>query len=311
MSTSLLYHVFGVRGYTLVSNIFEGGKVIFRIKGRREDLRCPVCKSRDVILRGSHPRVYRTLPIGRKPTYVSLDVPRLGCNSCGAVRQACVPFAESRRSYTRSFERYVLALSKVMTIQDIALHLNVSWDVVKDIQKRNLQEKYKRIPLHGLREIAIDEISIGRGHKYLTVVLDLDSGAVVFIGDGKGADALRPFWKRLKRARAKIWAVAIDMSPAYISAVRNNLPNAAIVFDRFHVVKLFNDKLSQLRREMYREATELMHKKVLKGTRWLLLKNPENLDDTKKELKRLQEALKMNQPLATAYYMKEDLRQVF
>jgi transposase len=199
----------------------------------------------------------------------------------------------------------------VMTIQDIALHLNVSWDVVKDIQKRNLQEKYKRIPLHGLREIAIDEISIGRGHKYLTVVLDLDSGAVVFIGDGKGADALRPFWKRLKRARAKIWAVAIDMSPAYISAVRNNLPNAAIVFDRFHVVKLFNDKLSQLRREMYREATELMHKKVLKGTRWLLLKNPENLDDTKKELKRLQEALKMNQPLATAYYMKEDLRQVW
>ena len=311
MSTSLLYHAFGVRGYTLVSNIFEGGKVIFRIKGRREDLRCPVCKSRDVILRGSNPRVYRTLPIGRKPTYVSLDVPRLGCNSCGAVRQACVPFAESRRSYTRSFERYVLALSKVMTIQDIALHLNVSWDVVKDIQKRNLQEKYKRIPLHGLREIAIDEISIGRGHKYLTVVLDLDSGAVVFIGDGKGADALRPFWKRLKRARAKIWAVAIDMSPAYISAVRNNLPNAAIVFDRFHVVKLFNDKLSQLRREMYREATELMHKKVLKGTRWLLLKNPENLDDTKKETKRLQEALKINQPLATAYYMKEDLRQVW
>ena len=311
MSTSLLYHAFGVRGYTMVSKIFENGKVTFKIKGRRDDLHCPVCKSDEVILRGSNPRMYRTLPIGRKPTYVSLDVPRLGCNSCGAVRQTRVPFAASRRSYTRSFERYVLELSKVMTIQDIALHLDVSWDVVKDIQKRNLQEKYKRIPLHGLREIAIDEISIGRGHKYLTVVLDLDSGAVVFIGDGKGADALHPFWKRLKRTRARIRAVAIDMSPAYISAVRNNLSQTSIVFDRFHVMKLFNDKSAQLRREMFREATEQMHKEVLKGTRWLLLKNPENLDITKNEPKRLQEALRINQPLATVYYMREDLRQVW
>jgi transposase len=140
------------------------------------------------------------------------------------------------------------------------------------------------------------------------VVLDLDSGAVVFVGEGKGADALEPFWKRLKSSRARIEAVAMDMSQAYISAVSTHLPGATIVFDHFHVIKLFNEKLSDLRRELYREATDLLHKEVLKGTRWLLLKNPENLRDDRNERARLEEALSINKPLATAYYMKEDLR---
>jgi len=222
-----------------------------------------------------------------------------------------VGFADERRSYTKGFERYVLELSRRMTIQDVARHLQVGWDVVKDIQKRSLSRRFKNIKLKHLRQLAIDEISIGRGHRYLTVVLDLLSGAVVFVGDGKGSDALKPFWKRLKCARAKIEAVAIDMSPAYIHAVLTNLPKAVLVFDHFHIIKLFNEKLSNLRRDLYREATEKLHKNVLKGTRWLLLKNPENLDATRDESKRLHEALTLNQPLATAYYMKEDRRQVW
>ena len=108
--------------------------------------------------------------------------------------------------------------------------------------------------------------------------MDLESGAVVFVGDGKGADALKPFWKRLRPSGAKIEAVAMDMSAAYRGAVSTHLPKAKIVFDHFHVIKLFNEKLSDLRRALYREATDVMHKEVLKGTRWLLLKNPENLD---------------------------------
>jgi transposase len=159
-----------------------------------------------------------------------------------------------------------------------------------------------------VKRIAIDEISIGHGHRYLTVVLDLGSGAVVFVGEGKGADALRPFWRRLKASRAQIQAVAMDMSQAYIAAVSTHLPDSTIIFDHFHVIKLFNDKLSELRRDVYREATDLLQKRVLKGTRWLLLKNPENLSEHRNERARLEEALNLNVPLATAYYMKEDLR---
>jgi len=119
-----------------------------------------------------------------------------------------------------------------------------------------------------------------RGHRYVTVVLDLVSGAVVFVDDGKGAQALHPFWDRLTRARATIEAVAMDMSPAYISAVLTHLPHAVLIFDHFHIIKLFHEKLSDLRRDLYREATEQLHKDVLKGTRWLLLKNPENLHES-------------------------------
>ena len=146
-----------------------------------------------------------------------------------------------------------------------------------------------------------------KGHKYLTIVLDLDHGAVVFVGDGKGTEALEPFWKRLARSRAAIQAVAMDMSPAYIAAVSKNLPKAKIVFDRFHVMKLMNEKLSELRRGLQQEADQL-GKKMLKGTRWLLLKNPENLNETRGDRQKLDEALAFNKPLATAYYMKDLLR---
>lgn len=311
MSTSLLYHAFGIRGYHYVKTAYEGGQVIFTIGQDRGNLRCAVCGSERVIRRGFQVRRFRGLPIGGRAVQIVLDVPRVGCVACGQVRQVPIDFADERRSYTQAFERHVLELSQWMTIRDLAVHLQVGWDLVKDIQKRYLGRKFRRIKLKHLRRIAIDEIAIGRGHRYLTVVLDLESGAVVFVGDGKGADALKPFWKRLKRSRAKIEAVAIDMSPAYINAVQTNLRQAVLVFDHFHIHKLFNDKLSDLRRQLYREATEQLHKDVLKGTRWLLLKNPENLDPTRDEAKRLHEALVLNQPLATAYYMKEDLRRVW
>jgi len=254
-------------------------------------------------------RRFRTLPIGDKPVWIELAVQRVGCLLCGVLRQVKIGFASWRRSYTRSFARYALGLSRHMTIQDVARHLGVSWDLIKEIQKQHLLRRFARPKLHKLKQIAIDEISIGKGHRYLTVVLDLKSGAVVFVGDGKGGEALEPFWARLKRQQIRLEAVATDMSPAYISAVVTHVPEATLVFDRFHVTKLYNDGLSDLRRKLYHEATDLMQKQVIKGTRWLLLKNPENLDRDRQETERLDEALRLNQPLALAYYLKEDLRQ--
>jgi len=198
-----------------------------------------------------------------------------------------------------------------MTIKDVAEHLAISWDTVKDIQQKYLKKHFSKPKLSKLKLVAIDEISIGKKPKYLTIVLDLKSGAVVFVGNGKGADSLTPFWKRLKHSRAQIEAVGIDMSPAYIQAVRTNLPNAIIVFDHFHVIKYFNDKLSELRRKLYNETKNYLHAQILKGTRWLLLKNPENLDQERNEREHLEEALRINKPLATAYYLKEDLRQLW
>jgi len=197
-----------------------------------------------------------------------------------------------------------------MTIKDVAEHLCITWDVIKDIKKTYLQKHFARPPLADVTRIAIDEISIGGGYRYLTIVLDLESGAILFVGEGKGGDALLPFWRRVRRVRPDIDAVAIDMSQAYIRAVEKHLPNATIVFDHFHVVKLLNKKLTDLRRELYREATDQLQKRVLKGTRWLLLMNYENLSDERKAQKRLDEAFELNAPLAKAYYLKEEKEEL-
>jgi transposase len=311
MSTSVLYHGFGIRGYRYQRTEYVEGGIVFWLTQPRENCRCGACGSSEVKLRGQIVRRFRALPIGRKAVTLALPIPRLECEDCHVVRQASVGFAEPRRTYSKSFARYALELSRVMTIQDVAHHLGVSWDVIKEIQKQDLQRRFGKPRLKSLRRIAIDEISVGKGHRYVTVVLDLESGAVVHVGEGKGGDALTAFWKRLRSSGAKIEAVATDMSPAYIEAVTTHVPQASLVFDRFHVMKLFNDKLSDLRRELHREATDGLHKEVLKGTRWLLLKRPENLDPKRNEPARLQKALKLNQPLATAYYLKEQLAEAW
>ena len=252
-------------------------------------------------------RRFRTIPIGLKPVFIEIEIQRVFCLACKVVRQVKLAFAKWRRTYTKGFERYALALSRVMTISDVAKHLGVSWGTIKEIQKGHLLKRYARPSLNKLARIAIDEITIGKAHRYLTVVLNLKTGAVIFVGEGKGADALTPFFNRLKRSKAKVKAVAIDMSPAYIAAVIDNLPKAAIVFDHFHVIKMYNEKLSDFRRALYAQMVKTSDKQLLKGTRWLLLKNSENLDTEKDEHNRLSKALELNQPLATAYYLKEDL----
>ena len=311
MSTSLLYHGFGINGYQYVRTIYQKGNIIFCIIPKAFSLRCPICGSKRVKRRGTKTRMFRSIPIGLKSVFIQIPIQRIECLCCNVIRQVEIKFAEWRRSYTKAFERYALALSKHMTILDVANHLGVSWDTIKDIQKRYLSKKYKRPRLKNITRIAIDEISIGKGHRYLTVVLDLKTGAVIFVGDGKGVDSLKPFFKRLRYSKAKIKAVAIDMSPSYIAAVLENLPESTIVFDHFHVIKLLNEKLSELRRALHREAKDTLQKKVLKGTRWLLLKNSYNLNEQKNEKERLEKALSLNKPLATAYYLKEDLRQVW
>ncbi len=201
-----------------------------------------------------------------------------------------------------------------MSIQDAAEFTGLSWDTVKGIHKTHLRRKYKSFNLKKVRHIAIDEVYLGKKRKYITLVLDLRTGRVIHIGKGKGKDALKGFWRRLKRSKAKIEAVATDMASGYIAAVLEQLPKADLVLDHFHLVKWFNDKLSLLRRQLYQQAT-MMEKAVLKGSRWLLLKAPENLkahqDRKKDERVRLQAALELNQPLAIAYYMKERLRLLF
>ncbi len=192
-----------------------------------------------------------------------------------------------------------------MTLSEVAALAHLGWDTVKEIVKADLRRRYARIPLREVRRLAIDEIHLGKKAKFLTLVIDLDTGRILWVAKGRGGDALRKFWRRLRLARAHIEAVACDMSAAYWSAILEHLPGAAIVFDHFHIIKLANEKIDDLRRALQREA-EVLGYQTLKGSRYLLLTGSEKLTEDKRD--RLAEALRFNQPLSTAYYLKEELR---
>jgi transposase len=254
------------------------------------------------------------LPVGNRKVELSVEIPRLQCKKCGAIKQPHLNFADPKKHYTRSLERFVIDLCQVANIRDTAELSGLSWDTVKEIHKRHLRRKCKSFKLKSARYIAIDEIYLGKKRKFITIVLDLGTGRVLHVGQGKGKDALKGFWRRLKRSKAKIQAVATDMASGYIAAVLEHLPKADLVLDHFHLVKWFNEKLSSLRRELYQMASKA-DQAVLKGSRWLLIKAPENLkshkDRKKDERVRLQQALEINEPLAIGYYMKERFRLLF
>jgi transposase len=282
--------------------------VHFKIEKERSLWDCAVCGGRHVVSRGTEYRQLRAVPIGGKQVFLDVSIARVECKDCGAVRQVPLGIADPRRSYTRQFERYAIDLLDLMSLSAVARHLGVGWDLVKEIDKKRLSRRYGKPKLRKLRWMAIDEINVGRG-RFLTLVLDLVSGAVVFVGQGKSGDALTAFWRRLRASRARVKAVAMDMSKAYVKAVREHLPGAEIVFDRFHIMKLYNEKLSDLRRQLFREAWDEELREILKGTRWLLLMNRERLEaERPDDVSRLERALALNEPLAKAYYMKEDLR---
>src|SRR5260370_35125134 len=138
MSTSLLYHRFGVVGYHYVSQDFEAGVTFFRIEQPRQRLRCSQCGSDRVWAQGGVERSFRGLPIGNQPTVLELKVPRVLCGDCGKVRQVKVNFADPKKHYTRSFERYALELCRHMTIQAEPDHFLVAWATVKEIKAKNL-----------------------------------------------------------------------------------------------------------------------------------------------------------------------------
>jgi transposase len=193
-----------------------------------------------------------------------------------------------------------------MSITDVAGFLGLHWDTVKDIEKKHLQKKFSKIKLKNVKIVGIDELHTGDG--FITIVRDLESGAVLHVGDGKGGDALDIFVQKLRHSKCKIKAVAIDLGPAYAAWAEEHLPGARIVYDHFHLIKLMNTKLDALRRKTMGEADEEM-KGQLKKKRFLFLKNEENLDDDSAvELARLKDLF---EDLGVASFMKECLRKIY
>jgi transposase len=204
-----------------------------------------------------------------------------------------------------------------MTIQDVARHLGMSWHTIKEIDKTYLIRHYSKPRLKDVEYIAIDEFAYKKGRKYKTVVYDLTEGRAIFIGEGRTSETLDPFWKKIRSSGAKLKAVSTDMCRAYWGSVLKNCPAAALVFDLFHIVKLYNTSLDDIRIMLYHQEKNIHKRQVIRSSKWVVLKNKENLSTDSKqegkpsEVRQLQIALKVNEPLATAYYLKEELKEIW
>lgn len=307
MSTSLLYHAYGLRGVKYISTEYEKGLTMFRAEVTSAIENCPACGSWETVRKkGFKERVLRLVPIGMRPTFLRLEVWRLQCKRCGALRWPKLPFVKGKARHTRRFAQFAIDLVHWMTVLGVARVLGVGWDLVKDIHKERLKSRYKAPPLKDLKYLGIDEFSIRKGHSYMSIFVDLQSGRILHAVEGKAGQDIVPFLKVLRRKARKLEAIAMDMSTAFISAVEEHLPDVAIVFDRYHVSALMNKGIEDLRREQQSQLDE-EGKKVLQGTRFLLLNNYETLDQEKQT--RLDQLLQVNAPLLTIHTMKEQFRE--
>lgn len=195
-----------------------------------------------------------------------------------------------------------------MSITAVAHLTGLNWETVKNIEKAHLERKYKRVRLKEVHVLGIDEVYLGQRMSFITVVRDLESGAVLHVGKGKGYEALAKFRKRIRKQSKHIKAVCIDMAGAYSAWVCEVLPEADIVYDHFHVIKMMNKRLDDLRRRTMSQLC-IDQKKQLKNKRWVLLKNIENLSEAaRSDLDHLREEFS---DLGTASAMKEYLRNIY
>ena len=211
MSTSLMYHTQGLRDYDFKSYDYEGESVRITVEQKGSKLRCTACGSRNFSTAFVKEREIKGVPIGRKFTVFIVRIRRLRCHNCGLERQEAIPCAPSPKvQYTRTLARSVIELRPKMSIKDVAKFFNLHWGTVKDIEKNHLRIKFRNIRLKDVRVVGIDELHTGDG--YITIARDLNSGAVLHVGDGKGGDALEGFAKRLKSSTCQIRAVAVDLA---------------------------------------------------------------------------------------------------
>ncbi|MCQ2093563.1 MAG: ISL3 family transposase [Bacteroidaceae bacterium] len=278
MNASLLYQAYGVKNYSYGSTEYKDNAIFLNLKTILPQKHvCPHCGSRHVIRNGTVLRHIHNLPFGSKACYLSLRIQRYWCKECEKAWQSDIPFTHGEVSYTYRFSRYVLDLLRMgNTILDVARHLHVGWNMVKGIHKKYLKDKYSRPDIKGVSRIGIDEFATRKGHVYKTIVVDLDTGRIIHVGDGKGKEALAGFWKRVRRNKVKIEIVTSDLSAAFIASVMENVPDAIHVYDKFHVSWLVTDAVDKVRRSVYAQETDLEKRKIIKGARWLLLTKDKN-----------------------------------
>ncbi len=291
-------------------NGFKKEGLIIRVRPRWRLLRCGKCGRPAKARHGKKGKIryWRHLSALGFPVWLKCRVHRVVCTRCG-VHTMAVPWARVGSTFTRVFEDEVAWFMQKTNQTATAEYFGISWPTAGKIARRVVAEKCDDSLLEDLQLIGVDEISYGRPRKFLTVVVDHKRHKVVWGAEGQSAETLGSFFEMLgPERRAKIEVVSMDMSAAFENAVGEHVPQAEIIYDRFHVVALASKAVDDVRREQVRNAP-VAKKKELKSTRWALLKNPWNLTPSEKH--KLATVQNTNARIYRAYLLKETLQTLF
>lgn len=232
------------------------------------------------------------------------------CSNCKVYHTFLPEGIDNKAQATSRVMHYVCRLCRFMPVNKIPFFLPISTGTARRWDKKILAEHLPDPDLDNLRVILIDEKSIGAHHQYVTVVINGENGEVLHLAEGKKKESLESFFEKLNDEQLDaIEAVGMDRSGAYKSIVSEYIPQAKIVFDKFHIVSNYHDAIDKVRRSEWNKAEEDNDKKFIKGQRYNLFKNPENLTDVQSAS--LNALLNLNKPLSEAYVLKDALKIVW
>lgn len=308
--TTLLNKLLKLQGLWVRSIRFEkDGGLVIQVRRRCRLLTCPECGTRVKGRFEEKIRRWRHLAIFGTTTWIEGPIRRLRCPTCRRVQTEAVPWARHRSVFTRHFEDAVGFLAQKLDHTAVSNLFGISWAAVGSIAERLVAEQLHDDRFENLRAIGVDEFSFRRHHRYVTIVIDHDRTRVIWAGEGKSSETLAAFFEELgPERRASIELVSIDMAAGYIKVIEDVLPHATIVFDRFHVARLAQDAVTEVRRAQMR-LLDPEDRTSIKGTRWALLKNPENLRAS--ERAKLDLVRRTNNALYRAYLLKETFLDIF
>jgi transposase len=286
----------------------EAGQLVlhFELAPGTRRLPCPKCGAAGCGIHDRLERRWRHLNFWQYQTIIEARVPRVRCDGCG-VHQAEVPWARPGSGFTLFFEAFAIELARHMPVSAVARLVGESDKRIWTILEHHVNKAYLESDWQGVERVAIDETSRRKGHTYVTNVVDLDTGRLLFMAEGKDSGAVAAFARQLERFSgdpANITEVAIDMSAAYKRGVAENLPNAQVTFDRFHVAKLAGEAFEAVRKEVAAEVGGLG-----RGGMWALRGDPARLrphlarlrEDLLRTYGKLRRAMALREMLADLY----------
>ncbi len=297
-------------GFSVVSIESESDTLQIELRpDPRRVPRCGGCQQPSPAVHEYCTRHIRDLPILGRPVRLRVHLRRLACRGCGR-RAEWVSWLGRHARLTRRLAEAVALWCARLPTRHVAELFGLHWGTVRLLERRRLQAQLSALPPAVPRRLVMDEFALYKGHRYASVVLDAETRRVLWIGEGRSREAIRPFFEALGPAGcARIEAVAMDMNTAFDLEVRQHCPHARVVYDLFHVVAKYGREV--IDRVRVDEANRLRHDKparrVIKQARWLLLRNPENLRQPEQQI-HLQELLSANQTLMTVYLMKAQLK---